>query len=379
MQANPAFAPANLCNGGAAPPNPGGTDYWPLALFDPREAVFRDVAPANILLGGVMYYVQLDVTNLSLWFRGVAPYAAGTGNLSRWTNGYAVYFSDRRNNRNGFNQETGEYGFEDVINPATVAGAANGILDTGEDVNANQFLETYGQNPTYNGAGGVPPGSIAPLTGVARPWAPVATAWQGAANRPILFRRALKLVRGGLGAIVPPGLTIVAENPVYIEGDWNAAAGFPQGVATSVISDSVTILSSSWYDDESFANPYTPGARPRPANSWYRFATIAGKPNTFPQPTWGAPTDFGTDGGAHNFLRMLESGGTVNYRGSIATFYYSRQATGTYKCCTIVYSAPVRNFTFDTNFLTPSLLPPLTPAFRDVEALGFSQENRPGR
>ena len=75
---------------------------------------------------------------------------------------------------------------------------------------------------------------------------------------------------------------------------------------------------------------------------------------------------------------MLEQGGTVNYRGSIATFFYSRQTTGTYKCCTTVYGPPVRQFNFDVNFLTPALLPPLTPVFRDINTLGFSQETRPG-
>lgn len=34
---------------------------------------------------------------------------------------------------------------------------------------------------------------------------------------------------------------------------------------------------------------------------------------------------------------------------------------------------------FDTNFLNPALLPPLTPVFRDINALGFTQETRPGR
>ena len=107
---------------------------------------------------------------------------------------------------------------------------------------------------------------------------------------------------------------------------------------------------------------------------------IAGKNPSFPQPTgWGAPTDYGTDGGAHNFLRMLEQGGTVNYRGAIATFYYARQAVGTYKCCNTVYGPPTRAYNFDTNFLNPALLPPLTPVFRDVNTLTFSQEIRPGR
>jgi hypothetical protein len=333
-----------------------------------------------------MHYVQLDVLNLSRWFQGVAPYAAGSGPGSKFDNGFSVYFSDRRNNANAMSDETGEYGFEDVVNPAAAAGGANGVLDAGEDVNANNALENYGQNPVYNGLLGAPPGALAPLTAAARPWtllnagAAATTAGQAQSNRAILFRRALKLVNGGLGNIVLPGLTIVAENPIYVHGDWNAAAGFPAGAATSIIGDTLTLLSNNWNDDNSFLNPYAPAARVRPANSYYRFATIAGKPPSFPRPTaWGAAVDFGTDGGAHNFLHMLESGGTVNYRGSMATFFYSRQATGTYKCCATVYGAPTRNFNFDTNFLNPALLPPLTPVFRDTNTLGFSQEMRPGQ
>ena len=359
---------------------PIATDFWPMALFDAREGLVRDVAPvpANPTLGGVMYYVQLDVRNLSRWFQGVAPYAAGSGPGSKWNNGFSVYFSDRRNNRNGVN-ETGEYGFEDVVNPQTAAGTPNGIFDQGEDLNTSGALDTYGQNPTYNGAAGVPPGAAAPLDVGARPWT-VLTAIRAKANRPVLFRRALKLVNGGLGNIVLPGLTIVAENPVYVQGDWNAAPGFPalNESATSIVGDSLTLLSNNWNDVNSFANPYNPGARVRPAQSWYRFATIAGKNNWFPHPALEPTPDFGTDGGAHNFLHMLESGGTVNYRGSIATFFYSRQATGTYKCCNTVYGAPTRAFNFDVNFLTPALLPPLTPVFRDINTLGFSQETRPG-
>ena len=98
----------------------------------------------------------------------------------------------------------------------------------------------------------------------------------------------------------------------------------------------------------------------------------------------GAGATFGTDGGVHSFLRMLEGNGaapnTIHYRGSMVTFYYNRQALGTFKCCgNIVYDTPNRAFQFDLDFLDPSKLPPLTPAFRDLNALGFSQELRPGR
>ena len=185
----------------------------------------------------------------------------------------------------------------------------------------------------------------------------------------------------GLGVT---GLTIVSENPVYVEGDWNSFNGGVSNFAgasagTAVIADAVTLLSNNWNDDVSFNNPYTPGARNRINPTWYRLAIIGGKGAAFPQPA-GTPTDFGTDGGAHNFLRYLENGdAAVNYLGATATFFYNRQAVGTYKCCTTVYGAPQRNYNFDINFNNPALLPPNTPVFRDMNSVGFSQELRPGR
>jgi len=216
---------------------------------------------------------------------------------------------------------------------------------------------------------------------------PTAQIGAGAAriNRAYLFRRALKLVNGALGNIVDPGLTIATENPIYLQGDWNAnAAGFGDPhVATSVIADAVTLLSNNWNDVNSFGSPYLTTGRARSANTYYRLAIIAGKGPIFPLPAGAGPT-FGTDGGAHSFLRMLEGTGgapnTVHYRGSLVTFYYNRQAVGAFKCCnSIVYDVPTRDYQFDLDFLDPTKLPPLTPAFRDLNALGFSQELRPGR
>ena len=357
-------------------------DYWPNTLFDTREGLLRDTAPATVddTLGGVMHFVALDIANLKKWLAGTAPYGAGSGVNALNNNGYAVYFSDRRNNRDLNNLETGEYGFEDVVNPT----GAPGALDVGEDVNGNNTLDIYGQFPNFLGArNALPPTNAA-----------VPAAWKVAGNirpstflgrsaamtsRAYLFRHALKLINGGLGNVPMPGLTVVTENPIYIQGDWNAnAAGFGDPHSeTSVIADAVTLLSNNWTDANSFVNPYNPGNRAR-TNSWYRLAIIGGKGIAFP---WinGEPNDFGTDGGAHNFLRYLESGAQLNYRGAIATFYYNRQATGTYKCCTTVYSPPTRVYNFDTDFLDPAKLPPLTPVFRDINALGFAQEIRPGK
>ena len=295
-----------------------------------------------------------------------------------------MYFSDRRNNRNLTSEETGEYGHEDVINGPTAGGGSNNTLNNGEDVNANNALDSYGNIASYQGTRGTaPPGAAGSLISTALHTS-VVQMGEAKVNRALLFRRALKLTNGGLGNLVTPWLTIVTENPVYVHGDWNAnqASGFGNPhAATAIIADSVTLLSNAWVDNISYQFPYAPGSRTRSAQSYYRFAVIAGKNRPFPisEVVDAVAADFGSDGGAHNFLRMLEgNGGTVNYRGSIATFYYSRQAVGVYKCCNTVYQAPTRVFNFDTDFLNPSLLPPQTPVFRDINTVGFWQETRPG-
>ena len=76
---------------------------------------------AGMTMGGVMHYVEIDMANLKSWFARTGAHNAGTGNQAWNNNGYIVYFSDRRSNRNG-TAETGEYGYEDVVNPASAAG-----------------------------------------------------------------------------------------------------------------------------------------------------------------------------------------------------------------------------------------------------------------
>jgi len=238
-------------------------------------------------------------------------------------------------------------------------------------------------------------------------------------------RHVLRLVDGGMdssgNSFVPPtgattlpngqvlvgtgGFTVASEEPVYVYGDYNTGIGDPfwpsentpttPHSSAAIIADAVTLLSNppsaatkptsntGWYDQESFLYPQqavkvTGNAGRQGNNSYYRVAIAAGKSIPFPQPSWGAQ-DFGTDGGMHNFLRYLEdrsdngNGGTVNYAGSLISMYYSQYATGTFKCCNSTYSAPLRNYFFDTQFLNPNNLPPGTPEFQDVVSLGFHQ------
>lgn len=366
------------------------TDYWPLALYDTREGKPRDneaVGSASIYLSGVMHYVEFDVNNFRRWLAG--DIGASGPNVSN-EDGFTVYFSDRRTNLNAAGDETGEFGWEDIVNPLDANGAANNALDEGEDLNVDGALGTYGATPRFPAGmadvAGLPAAlaaneAAAPLTTAARPWT-VVTAAVAKANRPVLFRRAVKIVNGAQGQVPTDGFNLTSENPAYVVGPFNAtnAAFADPHAPAAIIADAITLLSPNWTDQNSFANPNNPVNRPR-TTTYYRFATIAGKNRGFTRAGTNCGgtcyQDYGTDAGTHNFLRMLEGGGQqVNYRGSIASFYFSRQAVGVYKCCVNVYSAPTRGYNFDMEFLNPGLLPPKTPMFRDVNTTGFMQVTR---
>lgn len=405
------------------------SDYWPNVFFDTREGYNRQPTPAapfntRITLGGTMHYLELDVKNLAKWFSGTLPAAGSSGPLTRdpvvAPNNFVVYVSDRRSNyvpagtiagvwppASPSGNETGEYGYGDFINSATLAGCPNNGLETGEDLDGNGVLFTYGESSFPNGmvdstgvqtqatlfpntltATVADPQCVGPNGGLPWPRTFLLNPNEGRENPPALFRRALKIVNGGLinlpvcpGAI-SCGLTIATENPAYLQGDYNANSangGFADpSVAASVVADAFTLLSNEWNDVNTFNSPFNTGGRSA-TTAWYRLGVVAGKGLSFPIPGWDTTAldgsqDFGTDGGVHNFMRYLESwGGTLNYTGSIVSMYYNRQAIGLYNSGGNNYSPPNRGYQFDANFLNPLLLPPRTPMFRDINTTGFTQ------
>lgn len=329
--------------------------------------------------------------------------------------------------------KTGDSGLEDVINAASVPGVTNGTLEpvmTGqtvspEDDNGNGVLDNWGAynlGLSFYGTVAVPTtknlNSVI-TNGTPNPYGTVAS---GTTNR-IQYcgttgrknwvsgaRHVLKLVDGALGNLplnpTPTvitsggttttyngGFTVASENPVYVQGNYNSSATDTTwnnpptdaaGMASAaIITDSVTLLSNSWDDRVSMLgttgnnSPSNQGNRVA-TTTYYRMAIAAGKNRTFTYPTtsWtNQQADTGTDGGIHNFLHLLEnwSGVTENYKGSLASLYYSTYNTGIYKCCTAVYGVPTRNFYFDLDFESPYGLPPGTPMFKDVESLSYRQ------
>ncbi len=412
-------------------------DFWPNTLFDTREGTLRDSAmsttnPALPTLNGTMHYIELDGKNLASWFGGKintwTTSGLGTKDPAVAPNDFLVYVSDRRGNyaasqslAGGWpplsftKKESGEFGWNDIVNfpVSSTTGCPSNALENGEDADSTGVLYTYGANESYIHAAGVTPvttlangqiGIFKNLSGAAVttnancPTVPsyvtdgiwpmmISTASSAPRENPALFfRRAVKVVNGSILSAVGTcpggnncGLAISAENPVYIQGDFNAnngGIGFgssPSTIASSVAGDAVTLLSNNWNDTNSFSSPYALAGRSG-VTTWYRVAIIGGATPYFSNPSGVVSQDYGTDGGVHNFLRYVEAwGGTLEYEGSIIDLFTSRQANSTFKCCNTVYSPPTRGYNFDTNFLTPALLPPRTPLFRDVNTTGWTR------
>lgn len=368
------------------------TNYYPINFYDDREGEPRDVA---LLAGtqchpmGIMSAVEIDVGNLRRYLKGAL---GGSGNLVNYTNqnGYVLYFSDRRGEVPDPNivpvATAGMSGLEDVVNLASANGIPDGALEgspatSPEDVDGNLLPDTWGGQNI--GAGFGVNTSIAPFN----PYtvAGVNCLTVGRANKVTGARHVLKLVNGTLGNLPTRldnnkgGFTVASENPVYVQGDYNASVGGGFGdphSAAAVIADSVTLLSNNWSDLNSLNNPNNLGGRVG-NTSFYRMAVAGGK-NKYFQNIDNAHRDFGTDGGMHNFLRYIESwGGTLSYQGSLVSLYYSQYATGTFKCCTMVYAPPTRDYAFDSLFLDPANLPPGTPMFQDVVNLSYRQDYTP--
>jgi len=404
-------------------------------------AMDTTATPPRPTLNGVMQYVEIDGNNLANWFGGKInnPFGGSvvTSGLSTKDpvvspNDFVVYVSDRRGNYvptgtitgtwpplSWTQHETGEYGFNDLANSSNATtGCPNNAMETGEDVDGTGGFFTYGaeasfihdagdtlanlnntgklgvfQNLKTSGAVVNPVNCTTTpaysATDTMWPFLLAANAATARENPPLFFRRAVKIANASnLTAVgtcpsgVSCGLTIAAENPVYIQGDFNAnSAGnnwSDPEIATSVAGDAVTLLSSQWSDINSFNSPYTTVAR-QGNTTWYRVAIVGGITVPFPNPS-GTGQDYGTDGGVHNFLRYIEAwGGTLEYQGSIIELFTARQANGTFKCCTTVYSPPTRGYNFDVNFLDPTLLPPRTPLFRDVNTTGWTRLLLPGQ
>ena len=369
---------------------------FPINMFDTREGLYNDSTsvfdPAaaygsNVPWAGVMSMVDIDVANLRTFLNGTydanmpsgTPYATATGHVLRSTDipsnaGWVFYVSDRR----GDFDFDGEYDMEDIF------GQNDGVLQTGEDVNQNGTLQAEYNNEAvrYTGAGNHVSPDIA------------------AVFEHKYYRRGVRLINGTLppgnyDSVTPAntkGFTLVSENGVYVQGNYNATGVASYGTPTpstdylpqntanhipsSVASDALTVLSNNWMDGNSFSSPFNRANRTT-TETTQRFGLISGDAittlNATPNQGGGDPR---LNGGVHNFLRFLETwGNNLNYDGSLINLYNSHNNNGAFKCCNNVYSPPTRNWVFDATFLDVNRLPPGTPYFQYAQTTGFERTN----
>ncbi len=245
-------------------------DWYPINLYDAREGEVNDTCCPTQGTGtpnGVMNVVELDVGNLNQWLEGNTGLTGTSVNYAT-SNGYILYFSDRRGmqftNPAGPSQsqsQWGEYGFEDTVNYSDGAPyAPDGKLEpvnynnvSPEDVNGNGVLDKYGVVGVGD-AFGPNNQTDSDTTSPPNPYAQRSVAGErvqlstvpasgkvgvGFANRVTGARHALKLVDASVGnlPVMPAasgctqnaanptgcgGFTVASENPVYVDGNYNS-------------------------------------------------------------------------------------------------------------------------------------------------------------
>jgi len=167
-------------------------------------------------------------------------------------------------------------------------------------------------------------------------------------NLPAGTEKGVRLINGA--QLPNGGLTVATQDPLYVKGDFNIkdSTGTSSGSDTthtkpaSLAGDAITVLSSAFDDTK---NTSSLGNLKSAAGTTVNAAFLAGIVKTTPS---------------------SYSSKTLTYNGSMVVLFYSQIATGLWNGTGIYYNAPLRNWTFDNNFMNPMKLPPGTPTFRFV-------------
>lgn len=164
------------------------------------------------------------------------------------------------------------------------------------------------------------------------------------------------VLRVSNGSELDTALTIASENPVYVQGDYNSTNKKP----ASILADAVTFLSNSWADSASALALNFRMADNTTVNCSFLTGNVETTPGNY-------------SGGLENLPRFLEkwNGKSFTWSGSMVNLWNSVIATGSWNGT--YYSAPIRNWSYDTDLDDPANLPPETPVFRVYMRTGWAQ------
>jgi hypothetical protein len=188
-------------------------------------------------------------------------------------------------------------------------------------------------------------------------------------------KRGIRLINGS--KISTGGMTLVSENPVYIQGDFNTGnnpfsnSGDPTRPEnnytrepSAIFADAMTLLSNNWNDSNTSS-----GLSSRIAgNTTINAALIAGN-------VPGNGTYY--SGGGENFVRFLEdwTGKTFTYYGSMLGLYASTQGTGPWGGNLNTYKPPQLYWYFDTKLSFDENYNPVTVP-GTVSTVAYLQQQR---
>ena len=154
-------------------------------------------------------------------------------------------------------------------------------------------------------------------------------------------------------------LTVATENPLYTWGDYNNVNKKPAALLT----DAYNVLSNSWQDYRSTGSLSLRTASNTTVNACFMTGNVPSESNHY-------------SGGLENLPRFLEkwTGKTFYYRGSMVDLWESEQATGIWYYGGYFYTAPNRDWGFDSMYLDPTQLPPGTPQVNAVQRGKWSHQ-----
>jgi hypothetical protein len=185
------------------------------------------------------------------------------------------------------------------------------------------------------------------------------------------------------GAVDPTGVTVVSDQSVIIEGNFNKVDKYP----AAVLADAIWILSQGWEVRRS-GNPNDmksmyelgTGIRDVPSSDSPGGSSGTGSFSSSSSLAINAALLFGLgpstrdpdwyNGGLENFPKFLESwsGRTLNYRGSFVSLGEPQHKLNNWACgsgtgCAGggIYDPPVRSYDYDSDFNRVENLPPMTP------------------
>lgn len=173
------------------------------------------------------------------------------------------------------------------------------------------------------------------------------------------YRTSNTVVRVKNGSTLPiGGLTIATDLPLYIWGHYNTV----NKKGSALLCDAITFLSPNWLD----ANSNRSLGNRIPSSMNVNACIMTGHVPTIDGGNYS--------GGLENLLRFLENWGTqwVTYRGSMIDLWYSRYNTRAWSYGSF-YTAPKRNWGFDTDLLDPDNWPPGTPKVHTVQRGAWRQ------